>query len=140
MTITTNKVFVDSSILIESEKGNYREFLQVLYFDPSIELCFNDVVVSEFLFNFISLQSGKAPLTIKEKKVIAAVMEIYMEDELLKNFEFIPSTKELLTVVPALRGKYNLLSNDAIILATCKINDIPILASQDTDFVLPCAA
>ena len=66
-------------------------------------------------------------------------MKIYMEDELLKNFEFIPSTKELLTVVPALMGKYNLLSNDAIILATCKINNISILASQDTDFVQPCA-
>ena len=29
MTITTNKVFVDSSILIELEKGNFREFCKI---------------------------------------------------------------------------------------------------------------
>ena len=70
MTITTNKVFVDSSILIELEKGNSRDFLQNLYFDPSNALCIKDVVISEFLFHFISLQSSKAPLSIKKRVLL----------------------------------------------------------------------
>ncbi|MEO6731034.1 MAG: type II toxin-antitoxin system VapC family toxin [Ferruginibacter sp.] len=139
MTVITNKVFVDSSILIESEKGNFSDFLHDLYFDPSIQLCINDIVLSEFLFHFIGLQSGKAPLTIKEKKAISAIIEIYSEDELLKNFEFIPSSKEIITLVPVLMAKYNLLPNDAIIIANLKINNISMLASHDTDFAQPCA-
>ena len=47
-------------------------------------------------------------------------MKIYMEDELLKNFELIPSSKEIVLMAPAFMGKYNLLSNDAIILAILK--------------------
>ncbi len=34
--------------------------------------------------------------------------------------------------------KYNLLPNDAIILAICKIHGIIQLASHDKDFVEPC--
>ena len=34
--------------------------------------------------------------------------------------------------------QYNLLPNDAIILATCKLNDIPQLASYDADFDAAC--
>jgi predicted nucleic acid-binding protein len=37
-------------------------------------------------------------------------------------------------------SKYNLLPNDAIILATCKIHNITKLASHDSDFILPCKA
>jgi predicted nucleic acid-binding protein len=35
-------------------------------------------------------------------------------------------------------AKYNLLSNDAIILATCKLHNIPNLASHDSDFEEAC--
>ncbi|MEP7142413.1 MAG: type II toxin-antitoxin system VapC family toxin [Ferruginibacter sp.] len=138
MTFTINKVFVDSSLLIEAEKGNFTDFLHDLYFNSSILLCINDIVVSEFLFYFIGLQTGKAPLTIKEKNGISKIIEIYNEDEVLKNFECIPSTKEIISVVPDFMRKYNLLPNDAIILATCKINNISFLASHDSDFMLPC--
>ena len=138
MTSTINKVFVDSSLLIEAEKGNFTDFLHDLYFDSSVQLCINDIIVSEFLFHFIGLQTGKAPLTIKERKEISKVIQIYKEDELLTNFEFLPSSKEIISIVPALMGKYNLLPNDAIILATCKINGIQFLASYDADFLVPC--
>ena len=43
-------------------------------------------------------------------------------------------------MVPAFMITYNLLPNDAIILATCKIHGITQLASHDSDFILPCAA
>lgn len=135
---TINKVFVDSSLLIEAEKGNFTKFLQDLYFNNSMQLCINDIVVSEFLFHFIGLQTGKPPLTIKEKKEIATVVEVYNEDAILTNFEFIPSSKEIVSVVPDFMKKYNLLPNDAIIPPTCKINNISMLASHDADFILPC--
>jgi predicted nucleic acid-binding protein len=38
---------------------------------------------------------------------------------------------------PALMSKYNLLPNDAIILAACKFHKIG-LASHDSDFIIPC--
>ena len=138
MTSTINKVFVDSSLLIEAEKGNFTDFLHDLYFDSSVQLCINDIIVSEFLFHFIGLQTGKAPLTINEKKEISKVIEIYNEDELLTNFEFLPTSKEIISIIPAFMSKYNLLPNDAIILATCKINGIRFLASYDADFLVPC--
>jgi len=138
MKVITNKVLIDSSILIENRKGNFVNFLHDLFFDNSIQVCINDIVVSEFLFYFIILQTGKAPLTIKEKKQIDKVIEIYQQDELLKNFEFIPSDKEIISMVPMLMQKYNLLPNDAIIIATCKINNITTIASLDADFIIPC--
>ncbi len=38
---------------------------------------------------------------------------------------------------PELMSKYNLLPNDAIILATCKLYGTK-LASHDSDFIIPC--
>mgnify|MGYP001297363587 CR=1 FL=1 len=35
-------------------------------------------------------------------------------------------------------SKYNLLPNDALILAACKTYNIPALASFDPDFIAPC--
>jgi predicted nucleic acid-binding protein len=41
-------------------------------------------------------------------------------------------------LTPIFMSKYNLLPNDAIILATCKMHNITKLASYDTDFIVPC--
>ena len=43
MTFTINKVFVDSSLLIEAEKGNFTKFLNELYFENATQLCINDL-------------------------------------------------------------------------------------------------
>ena len=42
--------------------------------------------------------------------------------------------------VSKLMSKYNLLPNDAVILATCKLNNITKIASHDSDFIIPCEA
>lgn len=97
---TINKVFVDSSRLIDVEKRNYTKLLQDLYFKNSVQLCINDIVVSQFFFHFIGLQTGKASLIIKEKKEIASVMDVYIKDEILTNFQFIPSSKKIVSAVP----------------------------------------
>jgi predicted nucleic acid-binding protein len=44
----------------------------------------------------------------------------------------------IIELVPILMSKYNLLPNDAIILATCKIHNITQLASHDKDFKTAC--
>ena len=36
--------------------------------------------------------------------------------------------------------KYNLLPNDALILASCKAQNIAVLGSHDSDFTAACAA
>jgi len=36
--------------------------------------------------------------------------------------------------------KHNLLPNDAIILASCKLQDVKVLASHDSDFLKACTA
>lgn len=35
-------------------------------------------------------------------------------------------------------SKYNLLPNDALLLAACKTHGIPAFASFDPDFIAPC--
>lgn len=35
---------------------------------------------------------------------------------------------------------YNLLPNDALILATCKLQNISLFASLDSDFTIPCSS
>ena len=130
MMFSMNRVFVDSSLQVEAEKGNFTEILHDLYFNSTVSLCTNDIVLSEFLFHFIRLQTGKSPMTVKEKKEISQIIDIYNKDKILSNFEFIASSVQMLSVVPELMGKYNLLPHDAIILATCKINNITMLANS----------
>lgn len=60
------------------------------------------------------------------------------EINILKDFTHISSDERLMDFVPELMSKYNLLPNDSIILATCKIRNINMLASYDTDFIEPC--
>ena len=55
----------------------------------------------------------------------------------INNFNFISANEKVLIDVPRLMSDYNLLPNDAIILATCKLHGIK-LASHDSDFIVPC--
>lgn len=59
---------------------------------------------------------------------------------LINVFEFLPGDRRLINEAPILMAKYNLLPNDAIILATCKLHNITKLALHDTDFIFPCQA
>ena len=60
------------------------------------------------------------------------------QTKILIDFQFIEAGESALLLVPFYIAQYNLLPNDAIILATCKINNITKLASHDTDFIIPC--
>ncbi|MBP1911062.1 type II toxin-antitoxin system VapC family toxin [Thermococcus stetteri] len=130
------EVFVDSSVLIEGLKGN-PEAVKILNYlaDVGAVAIINDIVVSEFLFHYIRLKSGASPLTVKSSGKIS---EFIKEDEpldFITQFHILPTDEETLLQAYNFMRKYNLLPNDAIILAACKVNNIERLATLDEDLI-----
>ena len=128
------EVFVDSSVLIEGLKGN-PDAVGILYrlADENSVAIINDIVVSEFLFHYIRLKSGASPFTVKQS---GKIPEFILEGEpldFLDQFHIIPTDEETIRKAYVLMRTHNLLPNDAIILAACKINDIEYLATLDGD-------
>ncbi|ACN99543.1 putative PIN domain protein [Sulfurihydrogenibium azorense Az-Fu1] len=131
-----NKIFIDSSIFIETFKGNTaaKEILEVAI--DNFDVFINSIVFSEVIFKLIVLKSGKSILTIKnQKNLISSLMkELESYSELLLLFNVLEENKEILDISLKLMEKYDLLTNDALILATCKYYEIDKIASLDTDF------
>lgn len=138
MTFTTNNLFIDTSILIENVKGNKKGFLLNLLQDRTLNCFINETVVSEFLFHFLKLNGNASPQSSQSSGKIPSIIKLSDDHHLIRLFHFLPSNGSLITLVPSLMSTYNLLPNDAIILATCKIHGITKLASHDGDFIIPC--
>lgn len=138
---TINKIFVDSSILIEALKGNKVSFFHNLISDINNVNYINDIIISEYLYYLIGFNTGSSPRTVQEKNQVHAVIsESPNQIAILNDFRFLPGHSLLQNDVPKFMAAYNLLPNDAIILATCKIHNITKLASHDSDFIIPCKA
>ena len=130
-----NKIFIDSSIFIENFKGNTtaKEILEVAV--DKFDVCINSIVFSEVLFKLMVLKSGKSILTIKSKNLISSLIkELKNYSELLLLFKVLEENKEILNISLRFIEKYNLLTNDALILATCKYYGIDKIVSLDNDF------
>ncbi|WP_293447867.1 type II toxin-antitoxin system VapC family toxin [Persephonella sp.] len=130
-----NKIFVDSSIFIENFKGNTiaKEILEVAI--DKFDVCINSIVFSEVLFKLIVLKSGKSILTLKSQNLISdLIKELKNYSELLLLFEVLEENKDVLNLSLRFMEKYSLLTNDALILATCKYYGIDKIASLDSDF------
>ncbi len=134
----TNRVMVDSSVLIEYIKKKKTGLLDSLLNEDSIELYINETIISEFLFNFLKINATASPLSLQSSKRIKEIMESGNDYYLLFLFEYLETDSRIYNTVPQLMSKYNLLPNDAIILATCKMHNITNLASHDSDFIIPC--
>jgi predicted nucleic acid-binding protein len=135
---TINDCFIDSSILIEYNKGNKLQLFNQLQKAPDTTCYINEVVISEFLFYYLANNGNKAPRTLQMRREIKDIFTEFKQYNLIRLCRLVPNDNRLFSLVPQLMSKYNLLPNDAIILATCKIHDITKLASHDTDFVIPC--
>lgn len=134
----TNKIFLDSSIFIEPLKGNKVNFYQSLISDLRLDLFINNIVVSEYLYYILAFNSEVSPKTLQRKGKIRQAMESEFEIiNALNNFTSLSGNQSFISQVPQLMAKYNLLPNDATILATCKLHGIK-LASHDSDFIFPC--
>ncbi|WP_457625855.1 type II toxin-antitoxin system VapC family toxin [Persephonella sp.] len=130
-----NKIFIDSSIFIENFKGNTtaKEILEVAI--DKFDVCINSIVFSEVLFKLMVLKSGKSILTIKSQNLISSLIkELKNYSELLLLFKVLEENKEILNLSIRFIEKYSLLTNDALILATCKYYGIDKIASLDSDF------
>lgn len=58
----------------------------------------------------------------------------------MQQFEYLPVPAEAVPLSIELMKKHNLLPNDALILASCILQGIKVLASHESDFALACQA
>ena len=131
------RIFLDSSILIEYIKGNKTEILDQIIESKS-QPCINNIVFSEFLFHYISLISGKSPLTLKATSKIKTILEKKEPIDFLENFQTLEINHHIQLMSYDMMKQYNMLPNDALIFSTCKYYDIQFMASLDKDFVIVC--
>jgi uncharacterized protein len=135
---TTNNIFLDSSVLIEFYKQTKTELLETLSKESDLSLVVNSIVISEFSFHLLALKGNKAPLTLKVEKKIPTLIKSFNPLEFLNQFALIDLQESHIYIVTDFMEKYNLLPNDALILGTCKSNNIAAIASFDSDFEEPC--
>ena len=136
----SNNVMIDSSVLIEYIKGRKRKLLVELIGDTNVNCFVNETVVSEYLYHFLAIYGGKSPMAVQKSRFINAIIASSFDYTFIDRFSFLSTDVSIIASVPELMSKYNLLPNDAIILATCKIHAITQLASHDTDFEAACKA
>ncbi len=133
MSGTINKCFVDSSLLIEYIKGSQTELLEFL-FASKTDNYINHIVYSEFVYHFLSVMSGKSPLTLKKSSRISDILMEHKPIDFIRNFKILEMDEEIMDKSDYFMSKYNLLPNDSLILATCRIHEIKSVASFDRDF------
>ena len=133
----SNRILIDSSLLIEYIKGNKILLLTNLLSDDENECYINETVVSEYLFHLLKITSNISPKSVQSSNKIRETLEKSGAYDLLQRFSFVITKENLVFLVPQYMKQYNLLPNDAIMLATCKMHNITKLASHDTDFIMP---
>ncbi len=124
--------------MVEYIKGSQTAFLDALRNDPGIRLFISQTVVSEYLFYHLAELGQKAPRTLKENRSIPGILTTVDPMPFLEQFLWLPDASSMLQPAVAFMRNYNLLPNDALILAACKLHGIEALASFDPDFKAPC--
>lgn len=131
------KVLVDSSLLIEYEKGNKTELLERIL-GSTHEVYINPIVFSEYAYQLLGVIGGRSPMSICESSKIAETLSQHDTENFLSSFSILPVSEEAVKVALEMMKKHNLLPNDALILAACKLEKIDILASYDADLSRAC--
>ena len=134
----SNKIMVDSSLLIEYLKDAKKALLISLIDASDNECCINETVISEFMYYFLVINGNTSPRSLQSSNKIKLILETSPEFSLLQRFSFLQNNESLYKIAPYYMKQYNLLPNDAIILASCKIHNITKLASHDKDFEEAC--
>ncbi len=137
--VSAMKVFVDSDLLIEYEKQTKTELLGALL-ESEHQIYINPIVASEYLYQLLGILGGRSPLSICESGKIGETLSLHDTKSLLSGFQVLPIPDAALSLAIDLMKKHNLLPNDAIILASCKIQNVRVLASFDSDFFQACLA
>lgn len=102
------------------------------------ELCISQIVLSEFTYYWLAIGGSKSPVTLKRENAIPGIIHRYNPSALLSRLTWIEFDSTIIPLYLRYMEQYNLLPNDALILATCKLNGIKQLASYDADFSSAC--
>ncbi len=130
-----NKIFIDSSVFIENFKGNLKAKSILEESISKFEVYINGIVFSEVLFKVLGIKTGKSPITLKSRKQIPkSIKNLENYSNLLLLFNVLGENSDILRLSIEFMQRYSLLTNDAIILATCKYYNIENLVSLDSDF------
>jgi predicted nucleic acid-binding protein len=138
MTFMSNRVMLDSSVLIEYVKNSRVELFEALLSKGSLELCYRAPTLNEYLFHFLAIAGGKSPLTLKVNHAIEGLLASDVALDIFKPLSFLSDSDSVTTLTFQNMKQYNLLPNDALILALCHLHQIPYLASFDSDFSYAC--
>ncbi len=130
-------ILIDSSVLIEYLKGKKTELLESI-FENKLEPCINHIIYSEFIYYYLSVMSGKSPLTLKTSNKIHLILKKANPIDFISNFKILEMEAEILLQSYDYMKSYNLLPNDSLIIATCKYYNISYLCSFDSDFTYIC--
>jgi uncharacterized protein len=132
-----NKIFLDSSILVEYVKGNKVELLDHLLNDANSSLFISQIVISEFYFHALAAYGNKSPLSLKMSASISNIMRQHQPQKFLQLFNFLADDTLFIDATAQLMEKYNLLPNDALIIANCQYHNIQHIASYDINDLTP---
>jgi predicted nucleic acid-binding protein len=101
-------------------------------------LFINGIVASEYLYRLLGILGEKSPMSVAESGQIRQTLDKHQTAKLLSGFNFLNISKSAVIHAIDLMKNHNLLPNDALILSTCKLTTIAILASYDSDFREAC--
>ena len=138
MMFMTSELILDSSILVEYVKERRIELLDRLLVIPNLKLYINSTVLSEYTFHWLATKGGKSPRSLQQSKQVKQLVTDVEPINFLKLFTVLPSDTRIVPIYLNLMRTYNLLSNDALIIATAKLHRIPAVASYDPDFEPAC--
>lgn len=82
------------------------------------DLFISQVVLSEYTFYLLIIEGGKAPLTLKRDKAIPPIIEQHNPADFLSKMISLETGPGIIPLYLSYMEKYNLLPNDALILAT----------------------
>jgi len=129
-------VFIDSNVILEHLKGS----VDLATLRATHNLHINSIVISEVLYVYLKAITGLKSYQLKKKvdEILKRKKELQELFLFFEAFEILDITNEINQLALNLIIKNGLLPNDALILATCKLNGITHLLSFDEDFINPC--
>ena len=115
------KLFFDSSIIIETFKGNEKavDIVERIYKIENKDIYINAIVFSEVSYQLLYRKDFKKD-------------EVF---EFLNGFNFLDTNFSIISISEFFMKKYNLKPNDAIISATIKYFEIDYLVTLDNDYL-----
>lgn len=130
-------IFLDSSILVEYTKEDRVDLLEEMLL-RQLPLGYNSIVLTEYIYHFMGYHGGRSPRALQEAQRVRDVFSEYNPMIMLDLFEQITDKHPPAEEVLRLMTTYNMLPNDAIILAHCLTANSSFLASYDSDFQIAC--